>query len=157
MDDLLNEFETPPPASIFKRWLASFIDYLIFAAIANGILHYLGDRPIIKFNNEYIMLLNEHIKIVVVVISWLLVFPVYETVNKGHTVGKNMFMIKAVKRDKSKISFGRSLVRHLFDFVDFLPVGGLVGLATANGNKQAQRVGDLVAKTIVIESSWNGK
>ena len=157
MDDLLNEFETPQSASTFKRWLASFIDYLIFAGVASGFLHYLGDQPLIKINDEYIALFNANIKIVAVVIAWLLALPVYETLNKGRTFGKDIFMIKAVKQDGSRLGFGRSIVRHLFDFIDFLPAGGLVGLATANGNKHAQRVGDLVAKTIVIESTWNGK
>ncbi|OQP52572.1 hypothetical protein A4H97_24935 [Niastella yeongjuensis] len=157
MDDILNDFEAPPPASVFKRWLASFIDYLVFAGLAAGILHYTGDHPILKVNKEYFVLLNDNIKIIVVVISWLLALPVYETLNRGRTLGKDIFMIKAIKQDGSKLSFGRSVVRHLFDFIDFLPVGGLVGLATANSNKNAQRVGDLVAKTIVVESSWDGK
>jgi uncharacterized RDD family membrane protein YckC len=157
MDDILNDFELPQPASKFMRWLASFVDYLTFAGLAGGILHYMGDQPIIKVNDEYIALLNDNIKIVVVVISWLLILPVYETLNKGQTFGKGMFNVKVLNHDGSKLGIFSSIVRHLFDFIDFLPFAGLVGLATANSNKNAQRLGDLVAKTIVVETSWNGK
>ena len=152
MNDILIDFESPRPASKFMRWLACFIDYLIFALIAGGIVYFLGDRLIIKGAGDYVALFNDIISIALIVIPWLVVLPGYETFNKGQTIGKAIFGIKVLNSDGSKLDIASSIVRHLFDFIDFLPFGGLVGLATATSNKNAQRVGDLVAKTIVVEA-----
>jgi uncharacterized RDD family membrane protein YckC len=152
MDDILIDFESPRPASKFMRWLACFIDYLIFALFAGGIVYILGDRLIIKGAGEYVALFNDIISIALIVIPWLVVLPGYETFKKGQTIGKAIFGIKVLNSDGSKLDIISSIVRHLFDFIDFLPFGGLVGLATATSNKNAQRLGDLVAKTIVVEA-----
>lgn len=152
MDDILIDFEYPQPASKFARWLASFIDYLIFALLAGGIVYFLGDRLLIKGAGENVGLFNNIIGIVIIVIPWLVILPGYETFNKGQTIGKATFGIKVLKHEGSKLDIVSSIVRHLFDFIDFLPFGGLAGLATASSNKNAQRIGDLVAKTIVVEA-----
>jgi len=152
MEDMLIDFESPQPASQFMRWLACFVDYLIFALIAGLVVHFLGDRPIIKGEGENAVLLNDVAGLFAIFIPWLVILPGWETFNRGQTIGKVMFGIKVMKSDGSKIDIISSIVRHLFYFVDFFPFGGIVGLATATNNKNAQRIGDLVAKTIVVEA-----
>lgn len=152
MDDILIDFESPQRASKFIRWLACFIDYLIFALLAGAIVYFSGDRLLLKGAGEYTGLVNDVIGIVLIIIPWLVVLPGYETFNKGQTIGKATFGIKVLKQDGSKLDIASSIVRHLFDIVDFLPFGGLAGLATATSNKKAQRIGDLVAKTMVVEA-----
>jgi len=46
---------------------------------------------------------------------------------------------------------GNCIVRHLFDLVDVFPFFGIVGLIVAGSNNLKQRVGDLVARTIVVK------
>src|SRR3954467_5933177 len=106
MDDLLNEFETPQPASSMMRWLACFVDYLMCVLAIGIIFHMLGDFPFITGNDDEIALLNQVIRIAVFVIPWLLLLPVYETINKGQTFGKAMFNVKALNHDGSKLDFG---------------------------------------------------
>ncbi|MBO9202299.1 MULTISPECIES: RDD family protein [Niastella] len=154
MEDILRDFESPPPASKFIRWLASFVDYLIYALVTGVIIHFSDGRWLtIKGNGEWVGLYNDIINNAFVVIPWLVILPGYETFNKGQTIGKVMFGIRVLNHDGSKLDIVSSIVRHLFDFVDFLPFGGMVGVATANSNKKAQRVGDLVAKTIVVQAN----
>jgi uncharacterized RDD family membrane protein YckC len=154
MEDVLIDFESPGPASRFARWLASFIDYLIFALLAGVIVHYLRRvGPIIKGEGEIVVIYNDIVGIAFIVIPWLVILPGWETFNKGQTIGKAIFGIRVLNQDGSRLDIFSSVVRHLFDFIDFLPFGGLAGLATAGSNKKAQRIGDLVAKTIVVEGN----
>jgi uncharacterized RDD family membrane protein YckC len=151
MEDILIDFEKPVPASKMMRWLASFIDYLIYALFAGAVTFFLGDEPI-KSDGESVFQLRDVIEVAAVLLPWLVVIPGWETFNKGQTIGKAMFRIKAAKPDGSKIDIASSIVRHVFDFVDFLPFAGIIGLTVASNNKKAQRLGDLVAKTIVVET-----
>jgi uncharacterized RDD family membrane protein YckC len=149
MDDILIDFESPAPASKFSRWLACFIDYLIYTLIAGAILYF---RPFVKGFGENNDLINSIIGIAAIFVPWLVILPGYETFNKGQTIGKAIFGIKVLNDDGYKLDLASSFVRHLFDVIDFLPFGGLVGLATAAGSKKAQRVGDRIAGTMVVEA-----
>ena len=80
---------------------------------------------------------------------WFIIMPVMEAI-QGQTFGKMIMNIRVVSKNYSDPSFGQTLVRHLFDFVDWFPFFGVVGLLVASNNQLKQRVGDLVAKTIVI-------
>jgi uncharacterized RDD family membrane protein YckC len=65
----------------------------------------------------------------------------------GKTIGQRLLKIKVVSADTLEVSVGASIVRHLFDVVDcFL----LIGLIISCCNKKKQRIGDLVARTIVV-------
>ena len=156
MDDILIDFESPQPASKFMRWLACFIDYLIYALLAGGAVHFFGNQKVSPAG-EPVTKLVEIRSLLCILIPWLVILPGYETLNKGQTIGKAIFGIMVIKQDGSKIDIITSIIRHLFDIIDFLPFGGLVGLATAANNKNAQRIGDRVAKTIVVEARGEGR
>ena len=152
MEDILNDFYDPPlPAPRLSRWLASFIDYLL-CFLLTGISQYFFDGRVIH-GEIGIVQVNDLVDIAIVLIPWLLVLPGIETINDGKTFGKAFFKIKAIKSDGSKIDFGSSIVRHLLDCLDFLPLGGILGLALTTNNKKAQRLGDRVAQTMVIDAS----
>jgi len=80
---------------------------------------------------------------------WFLAFPFMEGIT-GQTLGKMLFKIKVVSKDFSYASFAQAIARRLFDIVDWMPGLGIVGLLVASNNNNKQRVGDLVAKTVVI-------
>ena len=152
MEDILNDFyDSPVPASRLKRWLACFIDYLLCFLLTGIIQHFLDGRPI---HGEIGMFdLEGLVRIGMLLLPWLLLLPGIETINNGKTFGKAFFKIKAIKSDGSKIDFGSSIVRHLLDCIDFLPLGGILGLALTTNNKKVQRLGDRVAQTMVIDAS----
>jgi uncharacterized RDD family membrane protein YckC len=82
---------------------------------------------------------------------WFIIMPILEAVF-GQTIGKKFLGIKVISADYSKATLIQVFVRHLFDVIDWLPGFGIVGLLVASNNPNSQRVGDLVAKTIVVEA-----
>lgn len=67
----------------------------------------------------------------------------------GKTFGKKIVGLKVVNNENNKdISGSQAFIRFFFGFFDvFL----LIGLLVASNNKSNQRIGDLVAKSIVID------
>ena len=68
----------------------------------------------------------------------------------GQTPGKRAMKIKVTSEDSNELTFGKCLIRWLFRFVDFNMGSGAVALITVAVTKKKQRVGDMVAGTIVI-------
>jgi uncharacterized RDD family membrane protein YckC len=65
----------------------------------------------------------------------------------GKTIGKRIVKIKVMKEDFSENSATASIVRHLFDIIDMIL---FVGIIVAAAGQKRQRIGDLIAKTIVV-------
>ena len=82
------------------------------------------------------------------ILIWFLQFPLMEGVT-GQTIGKKLIRIKVVKDDYTPTTVGTSFVRHFFDGIDCI---FLIGLIIASLNKKNQRIGDLVARTLVVKS-----
>jgi uncharacterized RDD family membrane protein YckC len=86
------------------------------------------------------------------IVIWLFYFPIMEGIT-GQTLGKRIAKIKVVRKDYSKINFVQAFVRRLFDPIDFFPVFGILGVVLASSTKNNQRIGDLIAGTIVIKET----
>ena len=140
----------PKLASKTSRWLASLIDYIIFMACDTGCLLFFGKKTI--DTDGVITYHADGLPALAAIASWWVLLPVLEGLT-GQTIGKAIFNIKTVKASGLEATIGACIVRHLFDIVDYFPFLGIVGLMVASNNKLKQRVGDLVAKTIVIKSN----
>ena len=152
MEDLLSDLDFAPVlASKTKRWFASLTDYFFYMLAMFFISYLFGNRSIDENGNTS---WNMHglPSFIAMILPWLLFFPGIESFNNGQTIGKALFRIKTVKEDGSKINFGTSFLKHFFDWVDYLPFLGICGMIVASNNDKKQRVGDLVAKTIVVNS-----
>ncbi|MFE3458253.1 RDD family protein [Nocardiopsis aegyptia] len=79
---------------------------------------------------------------------WVLV-PVMSV--KGQTLGMMLMGIRVVRGDGTRVSAARHLVRVLLFIVDGI-LSGLVGLLVILGTERNQRVGDLVADTLVVRT-----
>ena len=146
--DLLNDLEkTWHPASLGKRWTAAFIDFIFFE-----LLHLLFFQYILDLSGNNAGFISALFFLILsFILPWFLVFPLLEGINNGKTIGKKLLEIRAAGPGGIRITFRKALIRHLFDWVDFLPFFGIVGLVTAFNSPDNQRVGDSVAKTIVID------
>jgi uncharacterized RDD family membrane protein YckC len=136
-EDILTEdplFELAPRR---RRWKAAMLDYFMFVVLV---------FVFIRFGGNFIPGLW------IFIIPWLILLPLMEAFTRGQTLGKWVYRMRSAKPDGSKIEVTQALTRHLLDVVDFLPVLGIVGLTVAANNRRQQRVGDLVAKTIVIKA-----
>ncbi len=73
-----------------------------------------------------------------------------ETVWKGQTVGKKAVDIRVVKENGQKITFTEAFIRNVLRLIDN-QFAGLVGLILIVVTKKKQRIGDLIAKTVVVQ------
>lgn len=76
--------------------------------------------------------------------------PVLEWLMKGRTPGKRMAGVRIVTLDGHTPGIGAILIRNVFRLVDSLPAGYLLGLVVAMVTKNAVRIGDIAAGTVLI-------
>ncbi len=87
---------------------------------------------------------------------YLLVFFLYYIVLEGAlgtTIGKMAAKIKVVREDGSPCGFGPAVVRNVLRVVDALPFLYIIGIILVSRSDKKQRLGDRLAKTVVIKPS----
>jgi uncharacterized RDD family membrane protein YckC len=77
-------------------------------------------------------------------------FSLFETFWKGQTPGKRLMKLRVIKDSGRSITLFEALARNLIRVIDAVPSFYLVGIIAMLCNKQHQRLGDLVAGTIVV-------
>jgi uncharacterized RDD family membrane protein YckC len=75
----------------------------------------------------------------------------------GRTVGKYIMGIKVVKEDGSPASLSDFLIRWILRLIDIVLFFGTVGVVAILFSERKQRLGDIAAKTIVINTRKNTK
>ena len=129
-----------PVAGLWSRSAAWMIDLLIrggvyiFLAIVLSITGLFGQGILL---------------IVIFTLEWF--YPVfYEVLNNGKTPGKKIIGIKVVNTNGSQLDWGASMTRNIIRFIDMLPLVYGVGFISVLLSRHSQRIGDIVAGTIVI-------
>ncbi|HUB60607.1 MAG TPA: RDD family protein [Puia sp.] len=154
-------------APFIKRLFAWLIDYVIIIAwvvIMNKVF---------RIGQDYIWDLPKWQEFVIAVPA-LLYFPLNEIFLNGQTVGKKAMQIKVITADGGNPSISQFIIRWLFRAIDF-PVWILLAIATGEfpwwsavflfggigcliATPYTQRIGDIVAGTILIDTrsrtSW---
>lgn len=69
----------------------------------------------------------------------------------GQTVGKKVMRMVVVTQDGKRITLKQSIIRNVLRVLDALPFLYLIGLIAIVLTKRKQRIGDITAKTIVVE------
>lgn len=80
----------------------------------------------------------------------LLYFSYFES-SSGQTPGKKLLGVKVVKEGGGKVTFGDAIIRNLLRIIDgiaFYLIGFILILVT----EKKQRIGDIVAKTLVVKA-----
>ncbi len=76
---------------------------------------------------------------------------VMEVYNKGQSIGKMALRIQVIKTAGGKASFSDYVARWVFRMIDiYFSVGGIASIMIASSAK-AQRIGDIVANTVVVK------
>ena len=76
---------------------------------------------------------------------------VLETLWRGRTIGKRALGLRAVTVEGTPITFRHAALRMMGGLVDrLLPPGGITGALFVLGTRRHQRIGDLLAGTVVI-------
>jgi uncharacterized RDD family membrane protein YckC len=79
-----------------------------------------------------------------------LYFLCFELLWDGRTPGKRMTHLRVVREGGARVGWRDSLLRNLMRAVDSLPTGYLLGLVAIIVSPRGQRLGDLVAGTLVV-------
>lgn len=87
----------------------------------------------------------------VMALLWLVYFTYFEGTS-GQTIGKKLTHIKVVKEDGSTCDLGSALVRNFLRIVDHLPFLYILGIILIAATDKRQRLGDMLAKTIVVKA-----
>lgn len=149
-EDILTEEPVFVIASKTKRWFAAAIDYFILSILFWVILYSFGNTEI-DIEGNVSRTLHGLPAFLATFCPWFLLLPLMEVMLKGRTIGKAIFGLRSASLDGSEITSQQAILRHLVDFVDYLPFFGIVGLMVASNSRIKQRVGDKVAKTIVVQ------
>jgi uncharacterized RDD family membrane protein YckC len=83
------------------------------------------------------------------VMFYSLFFEIYWN---GQTPGKKAMNLQVVSMDGNQATMSQYLVRWLMRIVDFAILSGLIALIVAAVSEKTQRVGDIVANTLVIST-----
>ncbi|PKM79809.1 MAG: hypothetical protein CVU89_16450 [Firmicutes bacterium HGW-Firmicutes-14] len=145
-------------AGLGSRFIGFFLDtliligiYAVLAGFGAAVFGILGDvSQTVTF-----------ITIAVLIIFYLLVsfgyFIFFETIWNGQTPGKKAAGLRVVRKTGEAVTFSSILVRNLMRIVDALPAGNFVGIAAISFSRNHQRVGDMVADTVVIRDDQTGQ
>jgi uncharacterized RDD family membrane protein YckC len=137
------ELET---AGLASRVFAGLVDLIIQAGLLLFVLLVLGaSAPGLDDSTRGTISL-------IAVAAVLMGYPVLsEVVMRGRTVGKRAFGLRAVTLEGAPIRFRHAALRMMGGLVDrLLPPGGITGMLFVLGTRRHQRVGDLLAGTVVI-------
>jgi len=77
-------------------------------------------------------------------------FLFFEGLCRGASPGKRALRLRVIRQDGLPVSFGDSLLRNLLRAADLLPTFYVVGVVTMCLDDKFRRLGDLVARTIVV-------
>jgi uncharacterized RDD family membrane protein YckC len=78
-------------------------------------------------------------------------YVLFEYLWNGQTPGKRLVHIRVVRMDGNPAGIVEVMVRNLVRIVDFLPSGYGLGMLVMFFNRQARRLGDFAAGTLVIK------
>jgi len=88
----------------------------------------------------------------IIYVLFLVYDLVCETFFNGQSLGKLVMKIRVISLDGSRPKFSQYLLRWLFRLVDFTVTLWLGGLISVAMSKNGQRIGDLVAGTVIIKT-----
>jgi uncharacterized RDD family membrane protein YckC len=154
-------------APFIKRFFAWLIDYMIMIAWAVIM------NRVFRIGRDYVWELPAW-QDVIIAVPPLIYFPLTEILLNGQTVGKKAMQIKVITIDGGNPSISQFIIRWLFRVIDFpiwilaaifmgeLPWWSAIflfgGIGCLIGTPYTQRIGDIVAGTILIDTrnrtSW---
>src|SRR6185503_4065301 len=141
-------------ASIGNRFLACAIDHAI-QALALGLIA-IASLTLASFSFiEQTMASAPKWVIAVMIILLFLIFAGYfaffEWIWSGQTPGKRWLKLRVIREDGRPITFWEAAVRNLLRSFDMMPIPFYsIGLISVFSTTRDQRVGDMVAGTVVV-------
>lgn len=135
-----------PVAGVGDRIVARLIDLGIFFCVFMLLMVFGVSFASVKSGIAYGIL----------IIIYLAAFVFYNLLTEifldGQSVGKKAMKIKVISLDGSQASIGQYFIRWLFRLVDFYLTAQLAGFFCIILSDKKQRIGDMVAGTVMIKT-----
>ncbi len=141
-------------ASIGNRFLACAIDHTI--QVLTGVLMFLAFKIIADYSSLGDRLSNAPKWVIALLILLLFLlmsgyFAFFEWIWSGQTPGKRWLKLRVIREDGRPITFFEATVRNLLRDFDIMPAPFYsIGLISVFVSDKDQRVGDMVAGTVVV-------
>lgn len=131
-----------PLAKTYKRVFATLIDYILYFLVIMVYMMFFGKETIDGYEVT-------GLKTLPIMLFWFFYFVFVEGIWHA-TLGHQLFDIKVCQDNYDEIDIGHSFKRRILDIIDFL-FFGIPALIAIHNNEKKQRIGDMYAKTVVIE------
>ena len=132
-----------------ERIIAFIIDYFIYFLIVMLFVLLFGEEK-----SEEIGYSVTGLPAFILFLIGLFLWPFSEAYY-GQTMGKSLMNLKVVNEDYRQIRTRQAFIRFFFGIFDTMIL--CIGLIVASSNKNNQRIGDIVAKTLVVKLNTNDK
>jgi uncharacterized RDD family membrane protein YckC len=131
--------------------LAALIDIVVIFCLAIVLVFTVGDTEYSYVNGVYYPYnVIEGAKFYVYLGLILLYFFVSESIS-GRTLGKRLLKLRVLSLDRTPARPTAIATRSLLRLVDWLPFFYTLGYVFAASTRRHQRLGDLLAKTVVVQ------
>jgi uncharacterized RDD family membrane protein YckC len=140
-------------AGIGSRFVASLLDHLIMVTalvLVNCAIYGLFINAALRGLDDTGLYLVLSLMVVISFAIFWGYFVLFETVWNGQTPGKRAGRLRVIRRDGQPVRAGEVMIRNLVRLIDFMPGFYGIGLIAMFINKDACRLGDLAAGTIVV-------
>ncbi len=141
-------------ASIGNRFLACAIDHTI--QVVTLILIFIGFTLLANYSSLGDQFSNapKWVKAILIVLVFLIFsgyFAFFEWIWNGQTPGKRWLKLRVIREDGRPVTFWEAAVRNLLRTLDMMPAPFYsIGLISVFISLSDQRVGDMVAGTVVV-------
>jgi uncharacterized RDD family membrane protein YckC len=140
-------------ASLGNRFLACAFDHAL-QTVAFIVMYFVFDALVSSLNvggmggvSRWAMALM----IIFYFLLWSSYFVIFEWRMNGQTPGKRWLKLRVIREDGRPITFWEAAVRNLLRLFDIMPIPFYsIGLISVFVSMRGQRVGDLVAGTVVV-------
>lgn len=134
-------------ANLGKRFMAGFIDYTIVFGFMGVMFYFYGEQTAAGY------VLSGTPFYAVIIFGGLMTIGVEQVV--GATLGNFLFDLKPISiedLENKRVNIGQSIKRHIGTFIDLL-LFGFVAVLLIKNTEHHQRLGDIWAKTIVVDTT----
>lgn len=141
-----------PVAGLGERIAARLIDLGLFVVLYFLVLIVFAVTGLSLGLSEGPYAITLTVLIILIVAGYVFYDLLFEIFMNGQSIGKRLMKIKVISLDGGQASMGQYLIRWLFRLVDFglsMQVGALICIAVTD---KKQRIGDIVAGTILIKT-----
>jgi len=130
-------------SSLSKRIFATLIDYIVVLTFFFLYIIKFGEP---NENGSYTIYGLQNL---IPLGFWFIYLIVFESIFEA-SIGHYILGLKVIKCDGGRIDLIDSILRHIIDPIDFLPIG-IPAIICIENTPLHQRLGDLCAKTIVVK------